>query len=646
MLKTVLSIALFSSLIFPQDNDSLFLQNDKSVSDTMVVSITDTALTSDTTKTTKIAEKDTLIPLQSEPLTDVSAIINKKTFLFENYRYTGDLLRSFSLNFVKDLGFIGYPHETFIYGVGNSGISYLKDGLFINNRFTNSLDLNFVQSEDIDSIEIIPSPRGFLYGAYNNPVTVNFITRDFIPSAPYTRIKYYEGPDGEAMIDGKFNAMVANRWNLSFQATNRIVDETYSNTEFSIWQANAKLKYFLSNSVNITGSYYFVGSNQGLNGGVDYDSLTQISDNPASDLYEPFVAPVVYPNRKLDVTQHNFRLRTLAKPFDDSKLDLSVYYRYGLDEYRNVRDSLDFGLDHTSKSFGALVNYLQNVGIFTFQLLGDYESLSNKLFWRSDNFTNSGNFSRFSFGGILTATFLEKYIQTSLYYKQNHFDELDYWDEKEISLNGLGADIILRPGDIQSIYIGYSLRESRSNDEYIPGFELGTRLNYSGLLFDFKYFHNEHFYESSLEVYPPWFYIQKARGLGLILNYKFSFFLLETNTSYYFEVDEERPVNLPNWQFVGGLYVNDMFFDDNLDLKAGFKFYYKGKTDFAFDYFGGGGSVDPTNKIDFTLAGEIRGAAIFYFIWENLLGNQYYITPYYPMPERNIRFGLAWELFN
>jgi hypothetical protein len=60
----------------------------------------------------------------------------------------------------------------------------------------------------------------------------------------------------------------------------------------------------------------------------------------------------------------------------------------------------------------------------------------------------------------------------------------------------------------------------------------------------------------------------------------------------------------------------------------------------------GGTTVDPTNKLDFTLAGEIKGAAIFYFIWENLLGNQYYITPYYPMPERNIRFGLAWELFN
>jgi hypothetical protein len=57
-------------------------------------------------------------------------------------------------------------------------------------------------------------------------------------------------------------------------------------------------------------------------------------------------------------------------------------------------------------------------------------------------------------------------------------------------------------------------------------------------------------------------------------------------------------------------------------------------------------NVAPTNKLDFTLAGEIKKVAIFYFIWENLYYNEYYITPYYPMPDGNIRFGIAWELFN
>ncbi len=273
MFKLLSSLVLFSAFIFPQGVDSLLNQNTQTIPDTNFVQIDDTTAVSDSILTTKV-KSDTIAPIQGMPLTDVSTIINKRTFLFDQYRYTGDLLRSFSLNFTKDLGFIGYPNETFIYGVGNSGISYLQDGVFLNNRYTNSLDLNLIQSEDIDSIEIVPSPRGFLYGPYNNPVTVNFITRDFIPPMPYARIRYYEGPDGEAMIDGKFSTMVAKRWNYSFQLTNRSKDETYANTELSLWQFNTKLKYLLSNSVNLQAYYYYVDKEQGLNGGVDYDSLS------------------------------------------------------------------------------------------------------------------------------------------------------------------------------------------------------------------------------------------------------------------------------------------------------------------------------------------------------------------------------------
>jgi len=105
---------------------------------------------------------------------------------------------------------------------------------------------------------------------------------------------------------------------------------TYTNSEFSIWQINTKLKYFLSNSVNISAYYGYVDSKVGLNGGVDVDSISRITDDINSILYEPLRAPVVHPFQKLETTQHNFVLRTLAKPFDDSKLDLSFYYRYGL----------------------------------------------------------------------------------------------------------------------------------------------------------------------------------------------------------------------------------------------------------------------------------------------------------------------------
>ncbi|MBE0571639.1 MAG: TonB-dependent receptor plug domain-containing protein [Ignavibacteriaceae bacterium] len=652
MLKLLSSFVLFSAFILPKEVDSLLNQNIQTVTDTNFVEINDTTAVLDTLVTTAV-KADTLAPIQGMPLTDVSTIISKRTFLFDQYRYTGDLLSSFNLNFTKDFGFVGYPNETFIYGVGSSGISYLQDGVFWNNRFTNSLDLNLIQSENIDSIEIVPSPRGFLYGPYNNPVTVNFITRDFIPPQPYARIRYYEGPDGEAMIDGKFSAMVAKRWNYSFQLTNRPKDETYENTNLSLWQFNTKLKYFLSNSINLQAYYYYVDKQQGLNGGVDYDSLTRSSEDPTADFYDPIAAPVFSPNQKLNILHHNVGLRTLAKPFDDSQLDLSIYYRYGLDELSDEQDSISISRDVKEKVFGGQINYYQRINSVSLQLLSSYESNTNmnKKLKIQNGFTfdeNNENLTIdiFNIGGLFTLFLLDDNFQASAFYRYNSLTTGDY----NLGRSGIGIDLNYRLLNKLKFYLGTSSYENY-NSQDAGSFEAGAMFNYYNLLVDLKYFDSDYnLYMPEIFYGPvPLEVIQtnKSQGLGLLLNYKIWLLLLETNTSYYFRYSR----SIPEWQFNGGLYINDMFFNDNLDLKAGFRFYYTGEFSGGYYLFEDGdirskGSVEPTNKLDFNLAGEIKNVFIFYFQWENLFGNQYYITPYFPMPERNIKFGLAWELFN
>jgi len=645
MFKQLSALVLFSSLVLPQSEDSVFIQSIQTISDTNIVAVNDTTAISDSLITTKTAKVDTLSPIQGIPLSDVSTIISKKTFLFDQYRYTGDLLRSFSLNFVKDYGFIGYPNETFIYGVGNSGISYLQDGVFWNDRYTNSLDLNLIQSENIDSIEIVPSPRGFLYGPYNNPVTVNFITRDFIPPVPYARIRYYEGPDGEAMIDGKFSAMVAKRWNYSFQLTNRSKDETYENTELSLWQFSTKLKYFLSNSVNLQAYYYYVDKEQGLNGGVDYDSLSRSSDDLNADLYDPIAAPVFAPNQKLDVLQHNVGLRTLAKPFDDSQLDLSIYYRYGLDELRDGNDTADYKRDLEIKTVGGALDYRQESEFLNFDLFATYEENNSSRLTENyfQSMTQEMNNVHYSVVGILSGNILNNTIVPSIFYK---YESKDFGHGISSNNPGYGFDIKISPMEIMNFYFGLSkFNQLEDNDSDL--LELGWRLKMHYLGLDLKYFEMNNFvpyvpYLWSLiltgaEIGYP---VYSTRGIGFAGNYKFWILLVDANCSYYFD----KRVSLPEYQFTGGLYVNDMFFNDNLDLKAGFKFYYKGEIE--PDWGGREPSVQPTNKLDFNLAGEIQKVAFFYFQWENLFGNEYFITPYYPMPVRNIKFGIAWELFN
>ncbi|MBK7868123.1 MAG: TonB-dependent receptor [Ignavibacteriales bacterium] len=56
--------------------------------------------------------------------------------------------------------------------------------------------------------------------------------------------------------------------------------------------------------------------------------------------------------------------------------------------------------------------------------------------------------------------------------------------------------------------------------------------------------------------------------------------------------------------------------------------------------------VPASGQIDFFVAGTIQKVATIYFAWENLLNAKYYLSPYYPVLPRNIRFGIAWEFLN
>lgn len=53
----------------------------------------------------------------------------------------------------------------------------------------------------------------------------------------------------------------------------------------------------------------------------------------------------------------------------------------------------------------------------------------------------------------------------------------------------------------------------------------------------------------------------------------------------------------------------------------------------------------PSATMDFFAVGKI-GDAYIHLIWENLTGSQYLLAPVYPMYDRNIRFGVAWEFVN
>jgi hypothetical protein len=650
MIRFIIFAFLFSlSISLAQNIDSLnnkiIFHSDSITTKRDSISTLDSSLT--------ITKRDSIQPIYSSPLTEKSLILSRAELLKMEYKYTGDYLRLFPLNFIKDLGFTGQPDETFLYGLGNGGISFLQDGISYNERFHNSFNLNLIEGEDIDSIEIVPLPRGFLYGAYNNPVSVNFITRDFITRQPYSRIRYYQGANRESLIDGSFNLQVTKRFITSFEITNRIVDSTYGNSEFSIWQGKLKLKYLFSNEFNIIASYNYNDYSAGYSGGVDVDSIVRAGQNVNSVLYDEIFAPMVYPNGEIKALTHFPKLRFLIKPTNWLNTDASLFYLYSQNEQNaSAREYLK------DKVYGLNIRNDASYNILKFQLNLDYENVDqfrsysyykpvNNVMLSPD--TNNSKYGIFSLAGILSADIGDSKFIPSIFYKFSSINgnriNTGTGSNIDDKSSGLGLDLSFKAMEDLKFYFGYSIFSDYASANNSPLMEIGTKFHLDFLDADLRYFMNDYQYKIYFEEpIKQSFRFGNVNGLGLNLKFNYWKLLLETNNSYYYNSDNYF-IGVPDYQTQTGLYYKDILFDKNLDLKTGFVFYYTGKNNvFTNEHLVL--AVPPSNKLDFTLAGEIQKTAIVYFVWQNFLNHNYYITPYYPMSTSRVRFGIAWELFN
>ncbi len=626
---------------FPQGKDSVYV-------DTTRAGVIDT-VASDTTgflSTKKeTAKADTIVPLYQKPFYSAGNFINRKKIDFLDYRYTGDLFTPFGMSFLKNYGFIGHPNELILYGTND--ISYFENGIYVNNRSSGDFNLNLVPSEMIDSIEIVPSPRGFLYGPASNPISVNFIKRDILSIRPYTRIKYYEGPSGEAFIDAVFNAILFKNAIFTLDISNRKADLSYVNSNFSIWQGEAHLKYLFSNKVNLTASYGYNDYDAGLNGGVDADSIIQAGISLDAVLYDEQSAPVYYPQRRLNILQHNLALRLFADPLKNSRTDFSLYYRFSNDEVSNPPDVLTYPRRDKNKTGGALLRQDITLAFADLKVLAQYEKTNTKYYIPGLNTEVNTNY--FTLSPVLSLNILDSIITPSVFYKFQNIS-----DGSSRTYNGLGFDVSLNLYDNLKLYGGYSNYKSANLNENLNTLELSADASFEGFNLGAKFINRSKSF-TYVNPYPftnDGYYLDLGTTMiGGSASLKVWKILLE-GSSYYDLSTHSSSGNLqtlsiasPKIKLTGGIYLDGYFFEDNLNLKTGFAINYNSNQKVwasGREYNSAGEFI----TVDFTLAGEIQKVAIAYFTWENLLDETYYIVPYYPMYRRGIRFGVAWELFN
>ncbi len=636
--------------------------------------------TNDTTKTkiistevdsTKPVIKEKLIPLHPiKTLSTSGNILNSDILQKLDSRYTGNYFSYIPFGFVRDFGSIGQPNEVVIYGNGFGNSSFLMNGVNINNRLTNSLDLNLFQSESIDSIEIIPLAQGFLYNEMNNPVSVNFISRDFVTSKPYTRIRFYQAPNEEGFFDGIFSGNISRRFNVYTELTHQSTDPRFKNSDAGVWTGSVRLRYLFNKDLNVIGSYSYYMSNVQLNGGVDVDSIKRIYPSSQVDeiLFSTIQAPVNYPDRYQKVSGNNLNIKLLANLIGNTPTDLTLYYQSSLVEFRQneftslKRDTWRWDwpwrydkITNNNKfnTYGAKLSQEIETGLFNIYSEALYEStlLNTPLIKRDDRVD--------IFSALAKASFkLQKEKQKFI---PSVFGKFLNVDGK--SFFGAGADVSWFIDENFSLYLGLSKFQKPQNQLEIISdgdydLDLGiieTKLNYKNL---------------STNISAGYF-LQKLsangrskkilQGINLKIDWHLWKLLLSTNTNYYFIQDKDNFL-LPDFTSNGGIYYVDTLFNSNLKLKAGINYWLIGTRGYQFINFETfeitrnirtNGSivlpyvdVKPSVQFDFFLAGKIQDAATIYFVFENLLNERYFIVPYYPKQERGIRLGVSWEFLD
>lgn len=665
MIKPILLILISILVNVELSALNLFAQDTVIVSDSLAIDTTGTVVDS----LAQPIPKDTLRPINlRSSLTgnDLKDKLNRREIRKTDKRFTGDLFNHMAFGYLADLGTVGSPSEVSLYGFGFNDITYFQNGININNRFQNSLDLNLIQVASLDSIEAANLSSGFFYNSLNNPVTVNFNSRLKADPRPYSRISFYQGPENEGFVDGMFSAYPFKKVNFSFQVTNQSTDARFDNSEVSNWIFNTRLRYLLNNNINFIIGYDHARLNVDLNGGVNVRETPNL-------LYDNILAAVNYEDRYNRDTRHNLFTKTIIKIDSLSYSDISIYYQDQLNIFRQNELSLDslahkITNDNTYKTYGASVDQRISFDKFNLQFLAKYEKTNYEV--ERDHFFKDMNF--WSIGSKLEINLFDKFLIPSLFIKLSDYDGT--------GLFGFGGNVSLNINKYFSLFAGISKFERPSmitnttTDVTVIEAAVVNRTQFGKLsLSYFNLKQDDYIFAAADTVNVA--YASSTISNNIIgefarsgLNFKVNFGLwkikLLSNNSYYFDESTLAEPTIPRFTSFGGLYYVDTLFNQNLDFKTGINYKFYSERNFAaydFETFNrafhdihgnnligvnGASNTNIAYQFDFFLAGTIQKRATIYITFENLFDAQYYLIPYYPVQPRGLRIGFTWEFLD
>jgi outer membrane cobalamin receptor len=602
---------------------------------------------------------------------DSSRVIDRHYMHWIEYRYAGDILAGFPGTFLADQQSEGQYSGLFVRGSDWRSIAVLRDGRPLNDPASGIYNLYGLTTEYADRIEVVYGPRSFVYGLNGTGATVNFVTRNYNSNRPLTSLAYSESGYNYGRTDGLFSQNITRRVNVAVGFQSQTTDGRFPSSAHEQWNSRVKLRYAPFTDLQVILSHQFTHTQTDLNGGVD------ILSSGIVNAFAPLQAVMVNTDSYEKVTRNDVDLSIVASLFADSASTstLTVYYSHQLREYRDEENRpLPNGIfiqsDHTSSWTGIQLRQSLVTPWQRFRAGADAELR------QIEGSPNIGR-RRHTIGSIwgVEELLLGERTRVAGFGRVERYLDATYGGtgaDARVSLlpwltaSG-GVSTSRRMPTYQELYwTGDSVTRSPNirAEQHLVG-EAGLEIHSdTGLILNIAWFHRT--VEDPVLIrptggdraFPTLEFVNGARlrteGIEAGLKARIWVFMVEGAGTYLLQKDEDgaRVRTIPEFSGSGGMYYWNTILDGHLDLKVGIRGRYRSAA--AGELFNPEVTAYVPNTIyepgqgasvDALLFARI-GDAYIHFLWTNLSSARYFITPFYPVRDREIRFGITWQFLD
>ena len=621
------------------------------------------------TDSTALAPKDTtaadsvrirFIPGMGQITSDVDSlsVLHQKQFLWSDAKVVSDIIWKLPGFFYRDLGEAGKWGQLNAFGVDGRAIGILIDGRPMNDPVTGTYNLSDLPLEFIDHAEILSGTASTMTLSDVAGTALNFVSRSYNSYHPLTKLRFVQDPKGSLLTDGLFTQNVARGLNLMVGFSRQVSDGRYINANLDAWNVRTRLRYNISDRLNIALTDFYTKAGNGLNGGVNSSQSENIFTETGAEVNDQHVWDK---RSRRDVT-----LNTIARIFSDSSFttQANVYYSTLEREYYNpsvpliddfIRSSFwgaslrqQFCMDSVRCTLGGswerrksdstrvLASHLESEWSLFIQaelrliniFVPSVSLRSTSLDGESSLNTGAGVKSAIADWLTLTAdvswfdrfpTFQERYWTDSTFLRTSEIQK----EQHELIQGGF----TFQAGSNLDISLTGFQRNVKRAIVFQPAVTVGgsPAINIS----------------NAREVV-----IQGINGSAVIRYHKFEVLGVLTLTRYK-EVDTLKTL-MPDVILAGEVSYRNTFFKDKLDAKFGVRSqFYNRQQGMQFDpqtisYVQNYTSIiGRSTTLDLFMILKIGDAHIL-LSWQNVLNAPYILSPIYPMPGGHIRLGVNW----